>query len=163
MNNTDVEQQLNACQTELINIQSIINGLGLTSNITPYLTKYSVIRACGSIESSFKTVIADYCEYRSKTQVKRFISKRIREGSANPSFDMICKFLNEFDSNWKVNFKTKLNAEPNTQNLKNSLQSLVDARNDFAHGGNPSASISDVLDYFSNSRRIIELMDDVIA
>lgn len=162
MNNTDVEQQLNSCQLELTNIQGIITGLGVTSNIVPYLTKYSVIRACGSIESAFKTVIADYCEYRSKRQVKRFISKRIREGSANPSFDMICKFLGEFDEDWKTNFKNQLNLEPNKQNMKDSLQSLVDARNDFAHGGNPSASINDVISYYGNSRKIIEIMDQVI-
>ncbi len=163
MNNTDVEQQLNNCQLELTNIQSIITGLGVTSNIVPYLTKYSVIRACGSIESAFKTVIADYCEHRSKRQVKRFISKRIREGSANPSFDMICRFLGEFDENWKTNFKNQLNLEPNKQNIKDSLQSLVDARNDFAHGGNPSASINDVISYYGNSRKIIEIMDQVIV
>ncbi|MBO2690125.1 HEPN domain-containing protein [Shewanella algae] len=163
MNNTDVEQQLNSCQLELTNIQGIITGLGVTSNIVPYLTKYSVIRACGSIESAFKTVIADYCEYRSKRQVKRFISKRIREGSANPSFDMICRFLGEFDEDWKTNFKNQLNLEPNKQNMKDSLQSLVDARNDFAHGGNPSASINDVISYYGNSRKIIEIMDQVIV
>lgn len=163
MNNTDVEQQLNSCRAELANIQAIINSLGLASNIVPYLTKYSVIRACGSIESSFKSIIADYCDHRSKVQVKRFLSKRVRGGAANPSFDMICKFLNDFDESWKVEFKSKLNAEPNKQNLKDSLQSLVDARNDFAHGGSPSASITDVLNYFSNSQRIIELMDEVVA
>lgn len=162
MNNTDVEQQLNHCQTELTNIHSIITGLGLSSNIVPYLTKYSVIRACGSIESAFKTVIADYCEFRSKRQVKRFISKRIREGSANPSFDMICKFLGQFDDDWKSNFKIKLNLEPNKQALTDSLQSLVDARNDFAHGGSPGTSITDVITYFGNSRRIIEIMDEVV-
>jgi len=162
MNNADVQTQLNNCQTELSNIQSIITGLGLTSNIVPFLTKYSVIRACGTIELSFKTVIADYCEFRSKRQVKRFISKRIREGSANPSFDMICKFLSQFDEDWKNTFKSKLNLEPNKQALTNSLQSLVDARNDFAHGGNPGASINDVITYFVNSRRIIEIMDEVV-
>ncbi|WP_428034831.1 HEPN domain-containing protein [Amphritea sp.] len=163
MNNTDVDQQLTICQTELASIQGIITGLGLTSNIVPYLTKYSVIRACGTIENAFKTVIADYIEHRSKKQVKRFISKRIREGSANPSFDMICRFLGEFDENWKSEFKTKLNMEPNKQSLTDSLQSLVDARNDFAHGGNPGASITDVITYFGNARRIIEIMDDVIV
>lgn len=163
MNNSDVLQQLDQCQTELNNIQGIIIGLGLTSNIVPYLNKYSVIKACGTIEMAFKTLIADYCEFRSKRQVKRFISKRIREGSANPSFDMICKFLGEFDEAWKNDFKDKLNLDPNKQGLKDTLQSLVDARNDFAHGGNPGTSISDVITYFTNSRRIIEIMDDVIG
>lgn len=40
-----------------------------------------------------------------------------------------------------------------------ALQSLVDARNDFAHGGNPSASIGDVIIYYQHSRTVIEKMD----
>ncbi len=64
---------------------------------------------------------------------------------------------------WKREFKRKLDGEPNKQALKDSLQSLVDARNDFAHGGNPSSGISDVVTYYENSRRIIELMDKVIV
>lgn len=163
MNNSEVQLQLNQCKTELTNINTIILGLGLNSNIVPYLNKYSIIRACGTIEMSFKTLIADYCDRRSKRQVKRFIGKRIRDGSANPSFDMICKFLGEFDEAWKKDFKTNLNSEPNPQALKTSLQSLVDARNDFAHGGNPTISISDVMTYYTNSCRIIEIMDSVIS
>ena len=56
-----------------------------------------------------------------------------------------------------------MDAEPNKANLLTSLQSLVDARNDFAHGGNPNATISDVLTYFTHARRIMEIMDDVIG
>lgn len=163
MHNTNVKELLDSCQAELTSIQTTITHLGITSNIVPYLTKYSVIRACGTIETSFKSLIADHCEYRSKQQVKRFISKRVREGSANPTFDMICKFLKDFDIGWNDQFKTQFRAEPNRQSLKDSLQSLVDARNDFAHGGNPSAGITDVITYYHNSRRIIEIMDNVIG
>jgi hypothetical protein len=84
MNNPDVDQVLSACDAELNHVQTIIISLGATSAVVPYLTKYAVVRACGSIETSFKAVIADYCSHRSKSQVKRFINRRIRDGSANP-------------------------------------------------------------------------------
>lgn len=162
MNNVDVQRSLDDCDTELAHVRTLIEALG-ASTAVPYLTKYAVIRACGSIETSFKSIIADHCSHRSKAQVKRFLDRRVREGSANPSYDRICTFLKDFDEQWLVAFKASVNAEANKSALLDSLQSLVDARNDFAHGGNPSSSIGDVLNYFANSRRVIELLDHVVC
>jgi len=163
MNNSQVQQQLDDCAVDLAQVATIVTGLGIGSNIVPYLTKYAIIRACGVIEQSFKSVIADHCSHRSKKQVKQFLTRRIRDGSANPSFDNMCRFLGDFDDDWKSEFKAKLAHESNKSQLLTSLQSLVDARNDFAHGGNPSASLGDVTRYFTDARRVIELMDQVVS
>ena len=141
----------------------IIDGLGVTNRIVPYLTKYSVIRACGSIEVSFKAVIADFCTHDSKEQVKYFLDKRVRNSSANPSYERICNALADFDVSWNKAFKASVRGDPNRAQLLDSLQSLVDARNEFAHGGNPSASIGDVLTYFAHARQIVEKLDTVIG
>lgn len=162
MFNTDVENILNECQRDLDLAQSIINSLGITSNIVQYVTKYSLIKACSTIEISYKSIIADYCEWRSKKQVKKFISRRIRDSSSNPSYDNICKTLNEFDSVWANTFKNNLDLNPSKSTLLSSLQSLVASRNEFAHGGNPTLSIQSIIDYYKNSREIIEVLDSVI-
>lgn len=163
MNNPDVDQALSACDAELVHVQAIITNLGITSAVVPYLTKYAVVRACGSIETSFKAVIADYCSHRSKKQIKRFIDRRIRDGSANPTIENMYKFLSDFDQKWRVAFKSQLDAEPNKSALITSLQSLVDARNEFAHGGNPTTSLTDVVQYFGHAKRIVEIMDAVVS
>jgi hypothetical protein len=163
MNNSQVQQQLDECAVDLVQVATIVTGLGIGSNIVPYLTKYALIRACGVIEQSFKAVIVDHCSRRSKKQVKQFLTRRIRDGSANPSFDNMCRFLGDFDDDWKCKFKEELALEPNKTQLMTSLQSLVDARNNFAHGGNPSASLGDVTRYFADARRIIEIMDQVVS
>lgn len=87
---------------------------------------------------------------------------KVAKGSANPSQDNILAILNQFDEDWKKVYKANLNADPDKQQLLDSLQSLVDARNDFAHGGNPTLSISDVLTHFSNAHKVIEHIDSVI-
>lgn len=163
MNNSEVEMALATCEGELHSIETLINGLGPTTSIAPYLTRFAIILACGTIERSFKGLITDFCCKRSKSQVKQFIRKRIRDGSANPSWDTICKFLKEFDHAWHTGSKTLLEQKANHQALKSSLQSLVEARNDFAHGGSPSSSISDIRTYFRHSREIIEVIDTVIG
>jgi hypothetical protein len=159
MNNPEVQRLLDDCSTELSQVKTLIDNLGVASNIAPYLTKYSLIRACGTIEQAFKSIICDFCSRRSKKQVKRFLEQHVRDSSMNPSYSNICKLLKQFDEDWHTQFKTSIDNVPDKTTWMTALQSLVDARNDFAHGGNPSASIGDVIIYYQHSRAVIEKLD----
>lgn len=163
MNNAAVDQHLKKCRAELDHVQAAINAIGVTSPVTPYLTNYAVIRACGAVEVSFKSLIADFCTKRSKKQVKRFIHMKIKRGSANPSQKNIMYILHQFDVDWKKSFEINLKSDPNKQSLLDSLQSLVDARNEFAHGGSPTMTIADVLKHFDHARRVVEHVDSIIV
>lgn len=163
MNNPDVDLLLGQCRSELTHVEDSIRALGLTSPVSPYLTKYAVIRACGAVEVSFKALIADFCNKRSKKQVKRYIALKITRSSANPSHEKIVEMLNQFDEIWKSSYKARIGADPDKVHLLDSLQSLVDARNEFAHGGNPTLTISDVIKHFDHARRVIEHVDFVVA
>lgn len=57
------------------------------------------------------------------------------------TFQYLIVYFCIFNKNQQVEktFKTKIDDEPSKANLLTSLQSLVDARNDFAHGGIPSS------------------------
>lgn len=87
---------------------------------------------------------------------------KVVKGSANPSQKNILYILNQFDEDWKKIYMANLKADPDKRQLLDSLQSLVDARNDFAHGGNPTLSISDVLTHFAYAQKVIEHIDSVI-
>lgn len=163
MNNSDVDLLLTRCRSELTHVQASIDALGITSPVSPYLAKYAVIRACGVVEVSFKALIADFCNKRSKKQVKRYIALRITRSSANPSHGKIVEMLNQFDENWKNAFKANLGADPARAHLLDSLQSLVDARNEFAHGGSPTLSINDVIRHFDHARQVLEHVDLVVV
>jgi len=80
----------------------------------------------------------------------------------NPSYSNICQLLQDFDEDWKIAFKSVVDACGDKIILINSLQSLVDARNDFAHGGNPNVSIGDVRQYFIHARQLAEMLDNVV-
>ena len=73
------------------------------------------------------------------------------------------KFLKNFDEDWHKSFKISISNAPNHTAWMTSLQSLVDARNDFAHGGNPSASIGDVITYYQHSKDVIEALDSNVV
>ena len=162
MHNKDVEYSLSSVNSDLAAATNVVTSLGLTSNLTPYINKYSIIKACGAIEVSYKAILTDYLVRRAKSQIKNYIHKSIRDSSSNPSYDNICKTLKSFDENWSVKFKRDIKAVTNHTQMIDSLDSLVDARNSFSHGGDPTTTVQEIQRYFCDSIRIIEVLDNII-
>ncbi|MBK8164445.1 MAG: hypothetical protein IPK64_00625 [bacterium] len=163
MNNSTVHALLDECQRELASIDTHVGRLGMGNSMVPYLSKYGLMKACGVVEQAVKSVIADKCSFGTKPQVKNYLSAKVRNSSTNPSYGKICELLKDFDADWNTQFKAAVKNHPHCDQIKTSLQSLVDARNEFAHGGNPRVSIADVVRYFSDARQIVECVDTVIG
>jgi RiboL-PSP-HEPN len=162
MNNQFALTSLNDCNVELAKLQQIIDVFGQSHSIVPFLTNYAVIKCCGTIENCFKIIISDF-HNALPIQAKNYIESTFLYSSMNPSKANICKSLSKFDEQWNSDFKSKLAIEPDKSRIESSLGSLNEARNAFAHGGNPGVSFASVVMYFNDSRRIIEILDEVIV
>jgi hypothetical protein len=161
MNNADVKGLLDSCLAELESISALLIGIGDGAKPTPYIKKYAVIRASGAIETAFKQIIADRIDTNSHIQVINFIKRKVRDSSCNPKLGMIENMLSEFDDRWRSKFD-ELMALEDKPRLKGALTNLVEARNDFAHGGNPDMNINDTISFFTDGVRVLELLDSVV-
>jgi hypothetical protein len=94
--------------------------------------------------------------------MKYFLNKNFREHALNVSYGMLCKTLCRFDDNWNNRFKSKLKQLKSAEEWKDSLNSLIVLRNDFAHGGKPTTTIKTVHKYFRHSRRIVLILEKSI-
>ncbi|GBC60964.1 hypothetical protein DENIS_1924 [Desulfonema ishimotonii] len=135
--------------------------MGEAAKPTPYVKKYAVIRATGSVEIGFKQIIADKVDENSHVQVKNFIRRKIRDSSHNPKLGMIESMLAQFDSRWREKFDELLALE-DKPSLKGSLTELVNARNEFAHGGDPIFDIEQTIKCFNDGRKVLEILDSVV-
>ncbi len=162
MYNLEAKQILKDCKDELDIINNFINRDKFNSK-NPYLVKYCVIKVSGSIETAFKTIIADAFDFNASEKVKNFVEKEIRESSKNPSYGNICTVLKKIDNNWNEQFKNSVNiVKARDSALLSSLESLNEARNSFAHGKNTTVSIEGVILYFAKASKIIEILDSVV-
>ena len=161
MHNQTVLTQLDDCSGELEKLKQIIEVFGQSHSIVPFLTNYAIIKCCGTIENCFKIIISDF-HNTLPTQAKNYIESTFLYSSMNPSKQNICKSLKKFDVNWNNDFKSRLSNEADVDRIESSLSSLNDARNAFAHGGNPAISFASVVTYFTDSRKIIEILDEVV-
>lgn len=162
MNNDEVQEIIQKCTEELRDIKHLIVELNGGAASSEYIERYAVIRASGSIEIGFKTIIADKVDECSHIQVKNFIKKKIRDSSSNPKLGQIESMLGEFDIRWKEKFEELLALE-DRPGLKGGLSELVKARNDFAHGGSRrSLNISRTIECFESGVKVLNILDTVV-
>jgi len=159
ISNHSVSERLDACTEEFEKINHIIHGMGSMSHPVPYLTRYAIVRSCGAIEFGFKTIISDINSNGQSNQVKQFIDKKFRHSSLNPSYNNICDSLSQFDKNWADEFKKIVDNLKDKKRILDSLKSLNEARNSFAHGGTPTATFSNIEEYFNDSIIILECIE----
>lgn len=162
MNNQTIEREINDCISEFSQLDVLVTQVGAMSPMSKYLTLYSLIKACGVIEYSYKNLIADYHNTASP-QVQKYVDLNVRSNSKNPSLDNIRKLLKSFDDNWNTSFGQQLDAHPDSQRIKQSLSSLNDNRNSFAHGHGCTASFSDIKQYFLDAVEIIKIIDTIVV
>lgn len=161
MNNIEVMSLLQECRDELQAIQALLTGIGDAARPAPYVKKYAVIRAAGSIETGFKKIIADRVDRDSHSQLKKFIERKIRNSSCNPRLEMIEAMLSEFDSEWRSRFDQKI-ALADKPILKTALTDLVKARNSFAHGGADELPIERTTMCFEHGCTVLTLLDQAV-
>src|SRR5271168_5118348 len=113
MNNGRVAQLLDSGTDELNKIGVLIHDAGAFDPSIPFLTKYALIKACGTIEVAFKALFADFASQDASSQVKNFINAKVTNSSMNPSMDNLYSMLHAFDDDWSDNFKAELRRHQN--------------------------------------------------
>ena len=155
----ELVERLNDCDDELKKIKERIDK-NQFDDMVMFLQRYAIIKACGTIEFVTKNMIADYVDAGAIAEVQNYISVKVRDSSTNPSTGNISNLLGEFSSKvWKVNFDKKIKVHGAE---KVSLNSLVQLRNDFAHGKGPNTTINTIIYYFNDSRNIIKLVEETL-
>lgn len=149
-------QSIQDCQSELTNIKNFISKDPLGSMVR-YLVSYSVIKSCGTIEIVFKDIIYNHLIKNANQEAIAYFSKNVKESSSNPKIDNICSLLKQINVNWNTSFKSKA-----TDIDKQSLNSLVELRNQLAHGNSITSSIDDVIIYFTCGCNILQVLDSIV-
>ena len=149
--------KINDCKNDLVKIETFIKNDPMNS-LCPYLISYAVIRACGTIESCVKNIFFEYMSKGANLETVKYLEKQIIESSWNPSCGSIQKMLDIINPTWSSNFQTVV---CNTKE-KGDLTSLVNLRNDFAHGQQITASISNIIDYFEGGCIILNKLESIV-
>lgn len=155
--NGENEQILIDCKQELQYIKTWIDHNPFDTNCR-FLTAYAVVKACGSLELVLKRAICDYLIVGANEEASSYLTKCIIDASFNPSTGQVEHLLDKINVSWKTAFVTGTQGSED----KASLNSLVQLRNDIAHGRSISASINTINTYFDAGQAILQLLFSII-
>lgn len=148
---------LDDCYREILLVESHVSSNTFDS-LNPFLIAYSIVKACGVIEVVYKSMVVQIISEGAKAEARNYFEKSIIDSSSNPNTGNILRLLEGINPTWRQAFDNKITG----QNEKGSLNSLVNLRNDFAHGRSVTASIGDVKRYFEDARTILTWLDTII-
>ena len=150
------------CTAEMNDIQIKINALSPLDKTKKYLTNYALVKACGTLEFVYRSIVVDYFSGINNTQIHTYLDKQVLQGSMSATYNNMCGLLNKFDDSWKTNFKNAVNAHVDSQRLISSLDSLVTNRHSFAHGRMPTATFQDIYNYYNDGVTVLGIFDSVV-
>lgn len=152
-------EMLDDTERELKEIRKWINkDRNKFDSKTRYLISYSVIKASGTIEVVFKHLIFDYLVAGAKEETKTYLENMIVESSCNPNTGNMSNMLQSISAERRKEFDEQVKES----GYKDKINSLIQLRNDFAHGDSINVSIDTVITYFKSAIEVLKILDLVV-
>lgn len=148
------------CISTLHEMRTLLRNVSGTDPLHKHITRYVVIVCSGAIEREFKSIIADFVSVGCSAQVNNYFDLTVRQSPTNPYTENIKKLLKKFDDNWASQFGQLINVSPR-RNI-DALKSLVDNRNQVAHGHPISTTFNDVVKFYCRSRNVIGILEKIL-
>lgn len=153
---------LTECNNELIEIKNKISEAP-HDRIVKYLTNYALIKAYGTIEFIYISIIKDCSKQLSDPKLHSYLDYVIGRDSKSAKYDNMGKILKQFNNELHNTFKRNIQNTQDCDKIISSLNSLVNNRNNFAHGRPQTASFDNIKQYYDDSIKIIQIFNETIT
>lgn len=158
----ELQEMLADCTKELDDIEERINALPSFDKGRQYFTNYALMKACGTVEFVYRSIVADHFSQLSNSRIDTYLDSTIRQGSNSAKYENMKKLLNKFDHQWSVNFQTAVQTLPEGKRLIDASNSLVANRHNFAHGKAPTATFLEIKQYYLDVVQLIGIFDLIV-
>ena len=118
--------------------------------------RYLCILAAGYIEHALREVYLDFTDAAASRPVARFAAARLNSLS-NPKSNRFIETAQGFNPVWADELTEYLNQD--SERRKNSIDSIMNNRNELAHGRNTSISVARVAAYLDDAVEVIDFVE----
>ncbi|MDP3778634.1 MAG: HEPN domain-containing protein [bacterium] len=155
MNSQSALLLLNAIDQTIHEIDGISGSNDL---VDAYLAKFLVVYICGMYEEVIETAFTDFfVRNTSRQEVVTYARDSVAKSFMNPKFDKLMKLIGSFgNATWTSALKS-MSSE------RIALDSIVENKNNIAHGHGAIITLLDIKQYYINSRPLIEKFDELLV
>ena len=102
---SELQALINECTDEINDIETRIVTMSALDKEIRYLTHYALIKASGTAEFVYRSIVADHFSALSDSRIDTYLDAEIRRGSMSVKYEMMLKLLGKFDEQWRKNFQ----------------------------------------------------------
>lgn len=152
MRSDEAKKLLDSIDTAIQNI----NGLGVTNPLErAYIAGYLLVFISGIYEESIETIINERIAKLDDPYASQYVEKCLKYGFRNPHIDNIINLLKKFSRDLISSIRL-LPHESRT-----AINNIVNDKNSLAHGTQITTTLNDVIQYYHDSRIVIETIDNL--
>ncbi|MBI4319344.1 MAG: hypothetical protein HY675_12710 [Chloroflexi bacterium] len=148
-------------QVEIVRLEQRLNSLfkrvgelDADPELQAHWARYLCILVSGYLETAVREVYGGYAERTSSLRVARFVLQRL-DGVQNANMERILQTAGAFDEQWRDQLKDITEGD-----LKDAVDSIVNNRNQIAHGRDTGISYSVVHDYYQRVTKVVRLLQE---
>ena len=121
--------------------------------IRSHWTRYSCVLVSGFIEVSVRSIYTDFSRRKAIPQVADYVDAKL-SNLRNVHMSKLLDLTRSFSPTWEVALKAATEGE-----LADAVDSVVNLRNQIAHGVSTGTSFQNMKDYYKCVLKVIELLE----
>lgn len=137
-------------------IKDIENFSNISELEKSYLAKFLVVFICGIYEEVIENIVNERINEHKSIETSNYIRESLHNTFRNPNMQNIKRLLGKFNNKWK------LEVENLPQDAQTAINNIVNDKNSLAHGNDVSITLRDVVQYYADSRAVINKIDDML-
>ncbi len=138
---------------ELDDLFDMVRQLPTSSKIKSHWAKYLCVRVSGFLEIAINLIYTQYVEKRAHSNVAKYAKQNLRRFQ-NPKMSKIYELVGSFDNAWREELEKET-----TEQIKNSVDSLVAQRNSIAHGQTSNLTYLQTKQYYEDALKLVKLLE----
>ncbi len=119
-----------------------VNVVDQDAELQADFSKYLCVLVSGFLEKAVSALIVDHARRTGAPSLGRFVHQRTKN-LANTNSQKLINLMGDFDPNWRTSLEALL-----IDDLKDAVDSVVNLRNQIAHGESVGVTYQTVADYY---------------
>ena len=154
MQNQEVNRQLQKLKNQWELIPKKCSG---DLEVEAQWARYMCIRCAGFFETALREILGKYLEDTSSSNSARY-GKQALKRNQNPGSEQIVQILGFFNSSWRDNLENNLCW---TDGGKDAFDSVINIRNNIAHGGDAGITLGTLTQYRDKAIKVLEYIEEL--
>ena len=152
MNSKSAQELLDSIDKTISDIDTISGSNPLKDS---YLAKFLVVYICGIYEEVIENILIDFTSKNTaRSEIISYVEESVDISFRNPDFDKIISLISRLKNSLWITELNKMKSSAGT-----ALDSIVTNKNGIAHGQSITITLSEIKQYYLNSRPFVEKID----